>query len=117
MAECQSGCVQRLSGSGSVEELSLAALRAGNSTAPASAVNRISDHRVSHMLQMHPDLMRSAGVQLQPQQIDHIEAGRHESVGTGSAATGYDRHAFSILGVPPHGTLDDERTGVEVPPG
>jgi len=117
MAECQSGRVQCLPGSGSVEELSLAALRAGNSTAPASAVNRIADHRVSHMLQMHSDLMSSAGVQLQPQQIDHIEAGRHESVGTGGAAARYNRHALPILGVPPQGSLDDERTGVEVPPG
>jgi len=112
MAECQSGRVQCLPGSGSVEELSLAALRTGNSTAPASAVNRIADHRVSHMPQMHSDLMSSAGVQLQPQQIDHIEAGRHESVGPGGAAAGYDRHALSVLGVPPNRRLDNKRTGV-----
>ena len=117
MAECQSGRVQRLPESDSVEELSLAALRTGNSTAPASAVNRIADHRVSHMLQMDPDLMGSAGVQFQPEQIDHIEAGRHKGVGPGGAGAGYDRHALSVLGVPPNRSFDDERTGVEVPPG
>jgi len=117
MAECQSGRVQRLPGSDSVEELSMAALRAGNPAAAASVVNRIADQRMPHMLQMDPDLMGSAGVQFQPEQIDHIEAGRHESVGPGGAAAGYDRHALSILGVPPQGSLDDERAGVEVSPG
>ena len=66
MAECQSGRVQRLPESDSVEELSLAALRAGNPTTATPVVNRIADHRVPHMLQMHPDLMGSASVQLQP---------------------------------------------------
>jgi len=117
MAECQSGRVQRLPGSDSVEELSMAALRAGNPTAAASVVNRIADHRVPHVLQMHPDLMGSAGVQLQPEQVDHIEAGRHKGIGPGGAGAGYDRHALSVLGVPPNRSFDDERTGVEVSPG
>ena len=117
MAECQSGRVQRLPGSAAAEEFSITALRTGNPTAPASAVDRIADHRVTHMLQVNSDLMGSAGVQLQPKQIDHIEAGYDESVGPGGTTTGYDRHALSILGVPPHGTLDDERAGVEVSPG
>ena len=112
MAECQSGRVQRLPGSDSVEELSMAALRAGNPAAAASVVNRIADHRMPHMLQMDPDLMGSAGVQFQPEQIDHLEASRHESVGPGGAAAGYDRHALSVLGVPPNRRLDNKRTGV-----
>jgi hypothetical protein len=109
--------MQCLSRSGAAEQVGIPPLHAGNPPAPAAAVNRIAHYGVSHMLQMHSDLMGSAGVQLETQQIDHIESGNHEGVGAGGAAMGYDSHALSILGVSCHRSLDDQRTGVEVSPG
>ena len=109
--------MQCLSRSGAAEQVGIPPLHAGNPPAPAATVNRIAHYGVSHMLQMHSDLMGSAGVQLETQQIDHIESGNHEGVGAGGAAMGYDSHALSILGVSCHRSLDDQRTGVEVSPG
>src|SRR3954470_4325912 len=100
MAECQSRSVQRLTGSGAAEEIGSASLGAGDSSTSSSTIDRIAHHRMSHMLQMHSDLVGSACWHVEPQQIDHIKAGNHYSVGPGCPAAGQDGHALSILGVP-----------------
>ena len=69
--------MERLPGRGALDQLGGAPLDAGDPSAPASPVHRIPDHGVAYVLQVHSDLMGAAGVELQPKQLDHIEAGNH----------------------------------------
>ena len=48
--------------------------------APAG-IDRIAHDRVADVLEVHPDLVRPAGVELAPEQIHHTEAARDIGVG------------------------------------
>ena len=85
MAECQSGGVQRLTGSGSGDPVGSTPVRTGDPPAAAAAVDRIAHDRVADVLQMKPDLMGPAGMELEPQELDRIEP-RHDP-GIGSSGT------------------------------
>ncbi|HKP50484.1 MAG TPA: hypothetical protein VJU17_10745, partial [Gemmatimonadales bacterium] len=69
MAECQSSGVESLPGSYSLQQIGASALDPGDPAAAAASVHRVSHYRVSHVLQVDPDLVGPAGVQLQAEQI------------------------------------------------
>jgi hypothetical protein len=72
---------------------------------------------VADVLEMHPDLMGSAGVELETEQLGDIEPCYHRRVGSREPTQGRDGHPFSILGVPGDGGLDAKLAGIEVAPG
>src|SRR4051794_12183519 len=116
VAECQSGRVKRLTRRRSLQRLSFPARRSGHPAAPAAGVDRVANHRVAGMLEMHPDLMGPAGVELQPKEINRGEPGRHVGVGSGRPARRLDRHPLAVPGVPGQGGLDHRGTSVQVAP-
>jgi hypothetical protein len=61
---------------------------AGDPAAAAPRVHRIADHRVANMLQMDANLVGTAGVQLQPEKVDDLEACHYGRVRAGAAAFG-----------------------------
>ena len=117
MAECQSRGVQCLSRSGQFDVVRFPALDAGNPSAPASPVDRIPDHRMSHVLQMHPDLVGPPSVQLQAKEIDNAKPRDYKCIGPGRASGSDDRHALSILRMSRHRGIDLKRAGIQVAPG
>jgi hypothetical protein len=66
---------------------------------------------------MHADLMGSTGVQLEPEELGHIEPGHEVGVGPGRPTGGADDHSLPILRVPGDWRLDADRAGVQVSPG
>ena len=88
MAECQSRCVEGLSGSSTSDEVGATSVRAGDPAAPTPAVYRVPHDGVSHMLQVNPDLMGPAGVQLQSEQVHALESRHHRRFGPGGPAGG-----------------------------
>ena len=85
MAECQSGGVQGLTGSGSGDSVGSTPVRTGDPPAAAAAVDRVAHDRMADVLQMKSDLMSPAGMQLEPQELDGVEP-RHDP-GIGSSGT------------------------------
>jgi hypothetical protein len=116
MAECQSRGMEGLSGSRPLEELGRSALGPRDPPAAASAIDRITDHRVSHVLQVNPNLVGTPGVQLQPEKIDDVEPGSHKGIGPGRAPPRRHGHALSVLRVPRQRCFDHERTGIQMAP-
>jgi hypothetical protein len=117
MAECQSGGVEGLSRGRPVDELGGPPLHPGDPPAAPAGIDRITHHGVSHVLQVNPDLMGSPGMQLEPEEIDHIESGDDEGIGPGGAAAPSDSHALSIMGVTGEWGFDNQRAGIQVAPG
>ena len=115
MAECQSGRVKRLTGGRALQRLRLPARRAGDPATAPAGVDRVADHRMAGMLEVDPDLMGPAGVELQPQEIHRPEAGGDKGVGPRRPARRLDRHALSVAGVPGERRLDDRGALVQVP--
>jgi len=111
MAECQSRSMECLPGSGALDQLGRPPLDTGDPSAPAPAVHRISHYGMTYVLQMHSNLMGAAGVELQPKQLDHVEARNHGCIGAGGSASRHDRHPLAVLGVPGQRRLDLERAG------
>jgi len=116
MAECQSRSVERLAGTGTAEQLGVPSLSAGDPAAAPSPVHGIAHHRMPDVFQVRPDLMGSASVKLEPEQVDYVEPGHDKSVGPGGSAVRHDGHALAIIRVPGQRCIDGERTGVEVAP-
>ena len=117
MAECQSRRVQGLPRSGPLQLLGQASGGSRDSAAPPPPVHRIPDHRVPNVLQVNPDLVGSAGVELEPEQVGNLEAGHDEGVGPGRPAGGDDRHPLAVVRVTGDGGLDPDRAGIQVSPG
>jgi hypothetical protein len=88
MAECQSGGVECLTWGGASNPLGCMTCRATDPPAPSAAVHWIAHDRVSYVLQMNPDLVSPAGVQLEPQEVEAFELRNHLSVGTGCSSLG-----------------------------
>jgi hypothetical protein len=86
-----------LARSDSLQLLGTPPLDAGDPAAAPATVDRIAQHRVSHVLQMHPNLMGTAGVQLQSEQIHHVEPGDHNGIRTGRSAAWRNGHPLPIL--------------------
>lgn len=57
--------------------------RPGNPARPAPGIDRIAHDRVSNMLEVDPDLMGSAGVEIGPDEVCHAEPGQDAEVGPG----------------------------------
>ena len=88
MAECQSGSVEGLSWRSPSDEVGSTTVRTGDPAAPTTAIYRVAHDWVAHMLQVNPDLVGSAGVQLQAQQVDALESRHHRRLGPGGPALG-----------------------------
>ena len=91
--------------------------RTGNPAAAASRIHGITYDRVADMLQMDPDLVGAARMQLEPQEIDDLEASHNRRVGAGGPPLGGDRHAFPIANMASHGGFDPQFSRVQVSPG
>jgi hypothetical protein len=66
VAECQSRGMKCLPRGGALQQLGASPGSARDPPAASSGVDGVTHNRVSQMLQMHPDLVGSAGVELQP---------------------------------------------------
>jgi hypothetical protein len=86
MAECQSRCVEGLSRSSPSNQVGSTTVRPGNPPAPARTVHGIAHDRVTHMLQVHPNLVGPAGVELHSEQVDALESRHHGRFGSGGPA-------------------------------
>jgi hypothetical protein len=91
--------------------------RAGDPAAATPGIYRIADHRVPHVLQVHPNLVGTACVQLQPQKIDYREACHHAGIGAGGTTPRGDRHPFAVAWMATDRGIDPELGGVQVSPG
>jgi hypothetical protein len=116
MAECQSRGVERLPGSGSLQQLSGTPRGPRNPPAATAPVDRIAHDRVTQVGQVDSNLVGPAGMQLETEEIDHIESGHDRGIGSGCPATGADDHALAVLGVAGDGQLDPHRGLVQVSP-
>jgi hypothetical protein len=72
----------------------------GNPAAASATVGWVAHDRVSYMLEMNPYLMGSAGMQFQPEQVKHLEAGHHARFRPGRPAPRGYHHSLTILRVP-----------------
>jgi hypothetical protein len=86
MAECQSRRVEGLTGSGLFQQTGVPPLDAGDPPAAATGVYRVPHYRVPHVFQVDPDLVGAAGMELQAEQIHHVESGDYEGIGPGGPA-------------------------------
>jgi len=117
MAECQSGGVECLAWGGASNPLGCVTCGAADAPAPSAAVHWIAHDRVSYVLQMNPDLVSPAGVQLEPQEVDAFELRNHLGVGTGCSSFGRHYHPFAVAGVTSNRLIDSEDPAVQVTPG
>lgn len=117
MAECQSRGMEGLARGGSFQQLRPAPGRAGDAAAPPAGVDRIAHDRVADVLEVDSDLMGPAGVQLQAQQVHHIEPGDHGGIGAGGPAPRRNAHPLAVASVARDGSLDAQRARLEMTPG
>jgi hypothetical protein len=89
--------MQGLAGSGTLYQIRAPPLHAGDPAAASAAVHRIPYDRVSHVLQVHPDLVSAARMQLEAEQVNHVETGHHEGVGAGGPPSGSDGHPLPVV--------------------
>ena len=101
---------------GSLQQLGPPPRSPGDPPAAAASVDGIAHNRVPQVLEMHPNLMGPAGVQLQPEQVYHLESGHYRSVGAGRTALGGYTHALPVVLVPCDRRVDADRTGVQMAP-
>jgi hypothetical protein len=80
--------VEGLSGSSTSDDLGATSVPSGDPAAPTPPVYRVPHDGVSHMLQVYPDLMGSAGVQLQSEQVHALESRHYRRFGPGGPAGG-----------------------------
>ena len=99
-----------------VQHLGRAPASSRDPAAASTPIHRVPYHGVPNVLQMNPDLVGSAGMQLQPEQVYHIEAGNDARLGPGHPTEGRDAHALPVLGMPCDRCLDPGWTGVEMAP-
>ena len=91
--------------------------RAGDPAAAAPGIDRIADYRVPHVLQVHPNLVGTACMQLQPQKVDHRELCHHPGVGAGGTTLRGDRHPFTVPWMATDRGIDPQLGGIQVSPG
>ncbi|MEA2713161.1 MAG: hypothetical protein QOK27_1122 [Gemmatimonadales bacterium] len=77
-----------LAGGDPVQHLGRASRFSGNPPASSASVHRITHHWMPNVLQMDPDLVGSARMQLQPEQVGHIKAGNDTGFGPGGPTEG-----------------------------
>src|SRR3954469_4392174 len=92
MAECQSSRVKSLPGCRALHQLSPAPGGSRDSAASATAIHWVAQNRVPNMLQVDPDLVGTSGVQLEPEQVNYVEAGDHAGIRPSRPPAGGDRH-------------------------
>ena len=109
--------MKRLARSRPLQQLGTPAGGSGDPSAAPTPVDRIPHDGVPQVLQMNPDLMGPPGVQLQPEQVDHLEPGNDRGVGPGRPALRGNAHALPVLLAPGDRRLDANRSGVEMAPG
>ena len=109
MAECQSSGVQGLPRGGSFDQRCLAAPCPGDPAAAATGVHRVAHHRMPQVLQVHPDLVGAAGVQLELAG-DRPPSNRAITVASVRAARpgGRNHHSLAVLRVPRDRRLDPD---------
>ena len=76
--------------------------RAGDPPRAPAGIHRIAHNGMADVLQMDPDLVGAAGMQLQPEELGHDEPGNDRCVGPGRAAVGLHAHALAVARVPGH---------------
>lgn len=106
MAECQSRRVERLAWRRLRDPVGGPAVGAGDAAAASAGVDGVAHHRVSHVLQMHPDLVGPAALQLEPKQFDDLEPGYDASLGLRLPSVGADRHALAVSGMAGDWSID-----------
>jgi hypothetical protein len=72
---------------------------------------------MTHMLQVNPDLVSTAGVKLQAEKVDGLESCDYVPIGPSAPAAGRDDHALPVLWMTHDGGIDPNRAFVEVTPG
>ena len=65
MAECQRGRMKGLAWGRALQQVSHPARCPGDPSAAPTGIHRIANNRVSQVLQMHPNLVSPAGMELQ----------------------------------------------------
>jgi len=109
--------MEGLSGSSASDQIGRTSICAGDPAASTSTVDRIAHDRVTDMLQVNPKLVGSAGLELQPEQVDALEPCHHRGLGPGRPALGRDRHSFPVGRVAGDGCVNAKRRRIEVTPG
>ena len=85
---------------------------------PPPAVDRIAHDGMPDVLEVDPDLVGAAGVQLEPEQVRHAEPAPRRRRRSGRRGPPGDHgHALPVLRVPGERGLDHRRALVEVAPG
>jgi len=105
-----------LAGGGPLQRLRPPPGDPGDPPAATPGVDRVTHNRVPHVLQMDPDLVGPAGVQLQPEQVHHLESGHHRGVSAGLTAFRSHTHSLSVAVASGDRRLDPDRTVVQMAP-
>lgn len=106
MTEIQTPGVQR--GPGKPSESIL--LLARQTLPPGFSVDRISDQGMAQLLEVDPNLMGSAGLQIQLQQCDSGHRGQSVKSGNRRTSIGPNCHHLAMDRVAPDRSLDESRS-------
>jgi hypothetical protein len=117
MAECQSRCMESLSGSSPSDQVGSASIRPRDPAAATPAIDRVAHDWVTHVLQVNPNLVGSAGVQLQTEQVHALESRHHGRLSLGGPAFRGDYHSLPVGRVTGDGRLDPKRLRTKMAPG
>ncbi len=116
MAECQSSRVEGLARRRLLEQHGGLSARPGDPPASTTGIHWITYDWVAHVLQVDPNLVGSARVQLEPQKVDYLEACHHSRVGAGGTPVGRNGHALAVACMAGDRRFDPEFGGVQVSP-
>ena len=108
--------MERLTRRREPDQLSIATGRPRDPAAPASSVHPISHHRMPQVLQVYSDLVGTARMELEPDQIDYRESGHEYHVGSRDSAGSGDEHAFPVGWVPRDRSIHLGLVGRDVAP-
>src|SRR5690606_2415973 len=101
MAERQNGRMKRLSRRQTLQLARQTPLVTGDPPVPAATIDRVAAHRMADRLQMNPNLVCAAAVQLEPQEIGRSQGCNRHNFGTSSPAILPNRHSFPVVVVGP----------------
>ena len=116
MAECQSSRVECLTGCQPLDFLSGASSCAGDPPTSPTGVHRIPHDRMTDVLEMDSNLVGAPAVEVQTQQIRHLEASNHTRIGACGTPKRRDRHPLAVDRMTRDRPVDHGRARIQMAP-
>ncbi len=89
----------------------------GDPPAAPAGIDRVADDRVTEVFQVNPNLVGATGVQLEAEEVHHLEPCHHRGIGSGGTTLCRDRHTFAIPRMASDRRVDSHLLRVQVTPG